>query len=687
MATRTFGQLQEFQPETESIDAYLERVDMYFLANEIPAGKHVPVFLSVVGGKTHALLRDLFAPQKLQTQKLKDIYKELREHFGSKPVVIAERFYFYQRSQEQTESVSEYVAELRRLATNCKFGDFLNDALRDRFVCGLGNRATQKSLLFEKDLSLKKAVEVAQAAEAAESHANKLRAGETKETVYRTERTDRIQDTRQDRTCYRCGGGSHSASTCRFKETICNECKKRGHLARVFHQYLYGRNFVLVTDHKPLLSLLGPKKGIPTLAAARMQRWALILAAYSYTIEFKPTDEHANADGLSRLPLVVKHEETPDSFIIGQLQALPVTTERLRVATRQDPVLSRVYDYVKEGWQGTETEAAVKPFADRKTELSTAGECLLWGNRVVIPQKIQARMIEELHRDHPGVTRMKAIARSYLWWPGLDKDLENCAKSCVSCQAVKSSPAKAPLHPWMWPAKPWQRIHIDFAGPFLGKNFLVVVDAHSKWAEVIEMSSTTSSKTIVELRKLFSAYGLPEQIVSDNGPQFVAEEFTTFLKLNGIRHIRCSPYHPSSNGGAERFIQTFKQAMKAGATSTSLLSQRLSSFLLTYRATPHATTNTPPCELFIRRRIRTLFDLLLPSQEKRVNDRQAAQKAGHDMHAQSRQFEIDQLVMARNWRDGPDWVPGVLIEKLGPLTFKVQTQAGQIWKRHVDHLK
>ena len=107
------------------------------------------------------------------------------------------------------------------------------------------------------------------------------------------------------------------------------------------------------------------------------------------------------------------------------------------MATRQDPVLSRVYDYVKEGWPGTEAETAVKPFADRKTELSTAGECLLWGNRVVIPQKIQARMIEKLHRDHPGVTRMKAIAHSYLWWPGLDKDLENCAKSCVSCQAVK----------------------------------------------------------------------------------------------------------------------------------------------------------------------------------------------------------------------------------------------------------
>ena len=99
-----------------------------------------------------------------------------------------------------------------------------------------------------------------------------------------------------------------------------------------------------------------------------------------------------------------------------------------------------------------------------------------------------------------------------------------------------------------------------------------MVDAHSKWAEVIEMSSITAAKTILELRKLFSAYGLPEQLVSDNGPQFVAEEFATYLKLNGIRHIRCSPYHPSSNEVAERYVQTFKQAMKAGATSTPLFS-------------------------------------------------------------------------------------------------------------------
>ena len=282
---------------------------------------------------------------------------------------------------------------------------------------------------------------------------------------------------------------------------------------------------------------------------------------------------------------------------------------------------------------------------------------------------------------------MKALARSYLWWPGLNKELEDCAKCCVACQSVKSAPAKAPLHPWLWPAKPWQRVHVDFAGPFLGKTFLIVVDAHSKWPEVIEMPSTTAPKTIAELRRLFAAYGLPEQLVSDNGPQFVAEEFAIFLKRNGVKHIRSSPYHPSSNGAAERFVRTFKQAMKAGAGSTPDISQRLANFLLTYRATPHATTDAPPCELFLGRRLRTRFDLLRPNRDRRVNNKQAAQKARHDYHAGYRELEVDQKVMARNWRPGPEWVPGEIVERLGPLTFKILTQAGQLWKRHIDHLR
>ena len=131
---------------------------------------------------------------------------------------------------------------------------------------------------------------------------------------------------------------------------------------------------------------------------------------------------------------------------------------------------------------------------------------------------------------HFGIVRTKAIARGYVWWPELNKQIEAITKSCTHCQKVKNAPSVTPLHLWNWPSMPWQRIHVDFTGPFQGQIFLIVVDSHSKWPEAVPMKKTTADATISELCQLFSCYGLPEQLVSDNGPQFVSEEFRSFLK-------------------------------------------------------------------------------------------------------------------------------------------------------------
>lgn len=131
---------------------------------------------------------------------------------------------------------------------------------------------------------------------------------------------------------------------------------------------------------------------------------------------------------------------------------------------------------------------------------------------------------------------MKALARLHVWWPEIDKAIAETVKSCSACQGTKNQPQKAPLHPWAWATAPWERVHVDFAGPFLGKMFLVATDSHSKWPEVVIMSSTTSSKTIVVLRELFSCNGIPRHLISDNGPQFISEEFCRFMVSNGIKH-------------------------------------------------------------------------------------------------------------------------------------------------------
>ena len=129
-------------------------------------------------------------------------------------------------------------------------------------------------------------------------------------------------------------------------------------------------------------------------------------------------------------------------------------------------------------------------------------ECVMWGTRVIVPKQLQSAILDELHVGHPGIVWMKELSRSHVWWPHLDQELEKRARECESCQEGRKAPTAAPLHPWNWPTKPWARVHLDFAGPFLDKMFLVIVDAHSKWPEVLEMHCTTAEKTIETLRSV-----------------------------------------------------------------------------------------------------------------------------------------------------------------------------------------
>ena len=185
-----------------------------------------------------------------------------------------------------------------------------------------------------------------------------------------------------------------------------------------------------------------------------------------------------------------------------------------------------------------------------------------WASRVVVPPPGRQLILDELHDTHPGISKMKALARAYVWWPGLDGQIADTVKTCHICQESRAAPAAAPLHPWEWPSQPWSRLHLDFAGPFLGKMFLVIVDAHSKWINAHIMPSITSTQTIEKLRIVFATHGLPRKVVTDNGSSFTSEEFRTFMANNGIVHVTTAPYHPSSNGLAERAVQTVKQGQK-----------------------------------------------------------------------------------------------------------------------------
>ena len=183
----------------------------------------------------------------------------------------------------------------------------------------------------------------------------------------------------------------------------------------------------------------------------------------------------------------------------------------------------------------------------------------------------------------------------------MDVDIEAKVKDCLQCQENQKSPPPVPMLPWEWPSKPWMQLYIDHAGPFMGKMFLVIVDSHSKWLEVRMVHSVTSTSTIQELRSVFATHGLPEIIVSDNGTAFTSNEFQEFTSKNSIRHIKTAPYHPASNGLAERAVQTFKEGLKK--LTKGSVETKLACFLFQYRLTPHSTTGRSPAELLMGRQL------------------------------------------------------------------------------------
>ena len=257
-----------------------------------------------------------------------------------------------------------------------------------------------------------------------------------------------------------------------------------------YHQYLYGRQFEIKTDHKPLTHIFSESRAIPAMASGRIQRWALTLGAYNYTIQYKEGGENANSDALSRLPLPTTLQDVPRPaevvHLIEHLDTSPVSSSQIRNWTDNDPILAKVKTWVQSGWPSQENDEAeeLRPYTMRRYQLSVEEGCLLWGNRVVVPQKGRKKVLETLHEAHPGIVRMKGFVRGYVWWPGIGEEMERCVKECETCQIHRKAHPMVPLHPWLWPEKPWSRVHIDYAGPMYGKMFLLMVDANTKWLEV-----------------------------------------------------------------------------------------------------------------------------------------------------------------------------------------------------------
>lgn len=459
-----------------------------------------------------------------------------------------------------------------------------------------------------------------------------------------------------------------------------------------FHKYLFGRKFVIYSDHQPLAGLLGEDRPIPAMSAARVQRWALQIAAYEYKWVYRKSRDIGNADALSRLPL--RNSDDVSEYIgFSMLDELPLSAEHIRRETRTDSLLSKVLFYTQSGWPSKVSDDALAPYFVRRHELSVDRECVTWGNRVIVPLSLRDKVLSLLHEGHPGMARMKMLSRSHVWWPRLTPDVEQKVKECVTCQLTQNAAPKVPVMSWGVAGRRWERVHLDFAHRDQ-HWFLVLIDSYSKWVEVFLMRSTNSEKTIEKLRTVFAAYGLPEEVVTDNGPQFTSELFETFMSRNGIRHTKSPPYHPASNGSAERCVQTLKKNLlkqvmdeqKNGRMKS--LQQRIDQFLFNYRNTPTGVTEETPAQLFLSWKPRTRLSFLHPDIEQRMKEKlERTRQAANRRRGAWRDFEEGEDVLVQGLRPGEgEWLSGKVKKRESLSTYVIGIGNEERYV-HVDHMR
>lgn len=413
-----------------------------------------------------------------------------------------------------------------------------------------------------------------------------------------------------------------------------------------FNVYLYGAEFDLITDHKPLEIILNNPKSKPP---ARIARWSIRLAQYKYNVIYKCGKDNP-ADYMSRHPVgkpgkLDKRINAEDYVHLITRCSVPktMTLDTIQEETRRDHTLQVVIKAIRSGdWIEARKDSHVdKPvfqalskvkekLAIVEDEDSAEKEVILRETRLVIPKTLQVQAIELAHEGHQGVVKTKQLLREKVWFKGIDTLVERMCKECILCQAATSSNAKEPLQMTELPLRKWHEVSVDHVGPFPdGKHILVIIDDHSRFPIVEVVNSTSAQTTIQQLDKYFAIFGIPSVVKTDNGPAFKSHEFTQFAKYLGFKHRKITPLWPRANGEVENFNKTLSKTIKIAAAENKNWKQEMQKFLRNYRATPHCTTKIAPATALLGENIKTrLPEIPVPEENDtmRDNDLQGKQK-------------------------------------------------------------
>lgn len=466
---------------------------------------------------------------------------------------------------------------------------------------------------------------------------------------------------------------------------ICFGCKK-------FHEYIFGKEVTVQTDHKPLVSIM--TKPLHKLTA-RMQRMRMRLQNYDLKVIHLQGSHMYFADTLSRAHInKTEPNNLFDSEIsIASINMVEDNITRIAEITQKDETLKEIIKLTLAGWPNriNQVRQDIKPYFTHRNEITVNKFIIYKENRIIIPKELQHEMLEKIHETHLGMVKSKQLAREYIFWPGIDKQIEDKITKCQICQQFRKLQHAEPLISHEIPDIPFYKVGIDFL-QVKEQVFLLIIDYYSKFPEIIEMNNTSSEATITELKKVFCRYGIPNTVVSDNGPQFSSREFKEFAAEYGFKCSFSNPMYPQSNGQAERYVQTIKRMIK----KAKIENKEVQLALLNYRNTPLSGIHASPAELLMSRKLRSKFPIepqqlkskTQNSKARQIKKLQLRQKRYFDKHASTshKPLQVGDKVKYLNHKQ--EWTSGNIKTAHNPRSrdYDITNKRGNTIKRNRRHI-
>ena len=457
-----------------------------------------------------------------------------------------------------------------------------------------------------------------------------------------------------------------------------------------WHQFAYGRHVLLNTDHKPLEAI--SKKPLDR-APKRLQGMLLRILAYDINVQYTPGHTQHLADMMSSSFLPADNQGTPNEFeVINAVQFLPMRPEKiqkLQLETSKDETLQLLKATIVEGWQEDRSKLPpqLTPYYDVRDELDVYDGLVFKGERLVVPQGLRAEIKKDIHVSHAGVEGCLRRARESVYWPGMNAELKHWISTCEPCRLFEVSHGKETLMSHEVPQGPWEKIAVDLLTQDQ-KDYLVTVDYYSGFWELDRLRTTESGAVVRKLKSRFARYGSPCQLVSDNGPQFVAAEFQKLTKDWDIEHIVTSPYNSKANGQVEAAVKSAKKLLRKTARG----GDDFHLGLLAIRNTPSQGIGSSRAQRLMNRRTRTLLpprSLSTKQEREKLKDVKKTQARYYNAHAKDLPpLREGDTVRLKPFQLGQkEWKKGAVVERLDERSYEIETADGSTYRRNRIHLR